>query len=164
MDEIRLTLFISFEHLVSRTIHNLSVNSISHCILPDHLMILYLLLLLLLLFLLHLAYDETAVMADKNVLSSNEDTQFDDSEAPYLILPNLTLLYLTLSLSSLPLTSMRDFSPLSFSSPPTNPIRFPSPQPTSTSSISLHPTQPNSTKPVPASTPGSPPAASSWTM
>ena len=34
-------------------------------------------------------------MADKNVLSSNEDTQFDDSEAPYLILHYLSLPYLT---------------------------------------------------------------------
>ena len=102
MDEIRLTLFISFEHSLSRTTHNLSVKSISHCILPDHLMILYLLPLLLLLLLLHLAYDETAVMADKNVLSSNEDTQFDDSEAPYLILPHFTLPYLTQLYPTLP--------------------------------------------------------------
>ena len=80
MDEIRLTLFINLEQSLSRTTHNLSANSISHCILLDHLMIINLLPLLLLPFLLHLAYDETAVMADKNVLSSNEDTQFDDSD------------------------------------------------------------------------------------
>jgi hypothetical protein len=39
-------------------------------------------------------------MADNNVLSSNEDTQFDDSEAPYLIFPHLTLPYLISVLSS----------------------------------------------------------------
>jgi hypothetical protein len=62
-------------------------------------------LFLLLLFLLYLACEETAVMADKNVLSSNEDKQFDDSEAPYLILPHFTfpiLPYLTLLYPTLP--------------------------------------------------------------
>jgi hypothetical protein len=52
-------------------------------------LLLLILLLRLLMFLpLFFACDETAVMADKNVLSSSEDTQFDDSEAPNTTSPN----------------------------------------------------------------------------
>jgi hypothetical protein len=62
--------------------------------------ILLLLLLRLLPFLLlYLACDETAVMADINVLSSSEDTQFDDSEALYTTIPHLIPYLLFPSLS-----------------------------------------------------------------
>jgi hypothetical protein len=67
-----------------------SSRSLPSPVFSSYLLLPFLLPLLRLPFLLlYLACDETAVMADINVLSSSEDTQFDDSEAPHTTIPHL---------------------------------------------------------------------------